>query len=143
MTDEGKALPQKREDVFDKDFGEAEYYFAAADDDSVRLPVTRSGFEALLKRVTEGHDDLPVDDAARQVVSGYVHHLSNETDEVMVSQLRRVLRKSVSNALTWTIDQEIKAKRLQELRVHAEKQAAETPAEPPGSDDHGTPIAAV
>lgn len=100
---------ENKADFFNKERGESELYATCALDLEVMLPVTRSGFEALMARAC-GLYELPIDDSIRSVLSGYVHHLSNDIHKVTVQQIAGVLYKSISNALTWTIDQEVKAK---------------------------------
>ncbi len=93
------------------DRGERAYYAAAKASDEVLLPLTRDGFEALLERVCgQFTPALPVDDSTRKVFSGWVHHIENQVNTATIERLGKILYKSVSNALTWTIDQEIKAK---------------------------------
>lgn len=87
----------------------------------VKLPVTRAEFEDLLKQVALKGNLCDVDDDMRSVLVGYVHHTPNTQSTVMFDELVAVLHKSVSNHLTWTIDQEIKAKRLQEAKEAADK----------------------
>lgn len=110
-----------KDDFFKKDRGERGIYEAAKPSDEVLLPLTRDGFEAILERATGlFHPPLPVDDSIRKVFAGYVHHMPNEISTITIEKVGSVLFKSISNALTWTLDQEIKQKAQQEI---AEKQA--------------------
>lgn len=119
--------PMTRDDIFDQDRGERNYYMTAALDEEVLLPLTRDGFEALLE-VVAALSDLPIDDAARSVLAGYVHHIANEQSTSTFKMLNKVLHKSISNATTWRIDQEIKLKRRQEQLEAQAKLATETAA---------------
>lgn len=114
-------------DFFKLDRGERAAYFAAGPTDSVLLPLTRDGYEALLERATgQFSPPLPMDDSVRKVFSGYVHHMVNELNTITIEQIGKVLWKSISNALTWEIDQEIKTKQVEELtqlRAAAQKAA--------------------
>lgn len=109
-----------REDIFDQDRGERDFYLKAPVDVQIRLPLTKDGFEALLERVASERS-LPVDDAARMVLAGYVHHIPNEQDTTSIETLGKIFHKSVSNSTTWRIDQEIKLKRQQEAKDAADK----------------------
>lgn len=120
MTDESKAGKQM---IFDEDRGEAAFYEAAPELEEIPLPITRIGFAALLER--SAVPGVPVDDSCRKVIAGWIHHIGNETDTCTIAGLRRVLRKSLANALSWTIDQEIKAKQQAALDARiAERRAA-------------------
>lgn len=46
----------------------------------------------------------------RKVLVGWIHHIGNECNTTTIEALSKVLYKSVVNANTWTIDQEIKRK---------------------------------
>lgn len=109
-----------RDDIFDQDRKERQKYFAAGPDDQVTLPLTKDGFEALLE-ATAALRDLPVDDASRQVLAGYVHHIPNEQDTTTLSTLGKMLHKSVSNSTTWRIDQDVKLKRIELAKKEAEE----------------------
>lgn len=96
--------------------GERAYYAAVKPTDEVLLPLTRDGFEAMLERVCgQFTPPLPMDDSTRKVFSGWVHHIANEVNTTTIERMGKILYKSVSNALTWTIDQEIKAKQRKEV----------------------------
>lgn len=110
---------------FDTDRAERAYYEAAARDEQVYLPLTRDGLEALAERCAkEFNPPLPVDDSIRSVLCGYVHRLSNETNQSSIEVLATIMYKSISNALTYVMDQEIKEKN----RLALEKQKAEAQA---------------
>lgn len=101
-----------RVEIFDQDRGERGTYTLSAFEDEVRLPITKDGFEALLE-ISANVNKLPVDDAMRSVLAGYVHHIPNEKATTTVKTIADMLYKSVSNTLTWQIDQEVKLKRKQ------------------------------
>lgn len=109
-----------RTEIFDQDRKEKEVYYNSDPEDEVLLPITKDGFEALLK-VCCDYNNLPVDDGLRKVFAGYVHHIQNEQNTTTILALSKILYKSISNALTWQIDQEIKerdrleAKKLLEI----------------------------
>lgn len=109
-------ISETAENFFVKDRGEREYYRTAAPTDTIRLPVTRDGFECLLDVVaSQFSPPLPVNDSMRSVLAGYVHHIKNEENTSTIESLAKVLFKSVSNALTWTIDQEVKRRKQDEV----------------------------
>lgn len=107
----------------DEDRGERARYMGAETDDLVLLPITRDGFEAMLHVCTALYN-LPIDDAMRAVLAGYIHHIPNEKNQTTISEIARVLYKSISNSTTWRIDQEIKAKK-REHALAAQKKAQE------------------
>lgn len=101
----------KQENFFLIDRGEKEYYNTANPDDEITLPLTRIGFEALLECLCNSfHPALPLNDSMRKVLCGWIHHIGNEKHTSTIKALSAVLYKSVVNANTWTIDQEIKHK---------------------------------
>lgn len=116
-----------KEDVFTQERGEREQYLLAETEDEILLPITKDGFEALLSAAASRYS-LPVDDSMRSVLAGYVHHIENEKNTTTMSQISRVLYKSVANALTWSIDQDIKEKRRQAMAAakEAEQQTEKT-----------------
>lgn len=108
-----------RTDLFNSDLGEKDYYKAAGALEEVRLPLTREGFETLLAVASDIYG-LPVDDGSRSTLAGYVHHIDNSDNLTTIDRIARMLYKHYSNALTWSIDQEIKAKRFEEARKEAQ-----------------------
>lgn len=117
---------ESAEKFFAQDRGERALYENAAQDETVLLPLSRDGFEALLARaVGLFSPPLPIDDSCRKVLSGYVHHIANETNTTTIELISKVIYKSLTNALTWTIDQEIKAKNQAEFAAHQAKMKAE------------------
>lgn len=107
--------------LFDQDRGERATYKAAKPTDDVLLPITRDGFEAFIEVcVNQFTPPLPIDDSIRKVLSGYVHHMTNEQNTTTIEKMSKVLYKSISNALTWTIDQQIKQKVQKELATNQE-----------------------
>ena len=125
MTEEKAA--EKPTPVFDTDRGERQEYLEAHEDADITLPVTRDGFQALMEVVCGGCA-LPVDDNARQVIAQHVHHIPNDYATTTISKLRVVLTKALANALTWGVDQEIKAKRLAEQKAARDAFIAEEKA---------------
>lgn len=112
-------------DFFLIDRGERALYESADLDVEVLLPVTRDGFEALLECASKLFTPpLPVDDSIRKVFAGYVHHMTNETSTTTKAKIGAILYKSIANALTWTMDQEIKAKQQAEIKAVQEKEKA-------------------
>lgn len=106
------------------DRGEREYYKKALPTDVVLLPLTRDGFEAMLEAVCHQFTPpLPIDDSTRKVFSGWVHHIANELNTTTIELIGKILYKSISNALTWTIDQEIKKKGQDAANEAAHKEA--------------------
>jgi hypothetical protein len=104
--------------IFLTDRGERAYYTKAAETpkDPCILPITRDGYEALMEVAAKQFDPpLPVNDSMRSVVSGFVHHIANDINSTSVMAVAATMYKSVSNALTWTIDQEVKKKRQDEI----------------------------
>ena len=110
--------------LFDADRGERATYEAADPNTEVLLPITRDGYEAMIECALKPFG-IPVDDSIRGVFSGYVHHIANEKNKVSIAQIGAVLYKSISNALTYEIDQEIKMKR----RIEFQEQQAKAKAE--------------
>jgi hypothetical protein len=110
-------------------FNERALYEVVNDDEEIMLPVTKDGFFALVEFAAR-RSFLPVDDAARCTVAGFIHHLSNETDTTTVGAVRKVLHKAQANITSWRVDQEIKAKRRAELAAASAPQEPSTPASP-------------
>ncbi len=103
---------------FLKDRGERALYLAAKPSDEILTPLTRDGFEALVERCVAQYDPpLPLNDSMRSVLAQYVHHMTNEQVYSSIEKLAAVMYKSVSNALTWTIDQEVKLRRKEEMEA--------------------------
>ncbi len=115
-----------RDDIFDQDRGEKQYYESASLHDEIALPLTSSGFEALLAVVC-GFGNLPLDDAARAVLAGYIHHIPNEKNTTTLDTLGKMLHKSIANSTSWRIDQEIKIKRRAEIEAEQKKQEETKP----------------
>jgi hypothetical protein len=92
---------------------------------SVLLPRTKAQFEELLSEVVKRAGLHEVDDDMRQVLNGWVHHIPNDKCEVTMGELITVINKSVSNVLTWRMDQDIKAKKAQEAKDAADKLKSE------------------
>ncbi len=110
---------------FHKSRGEKELYQNAKPDDEVLLPVTREGFDALIEVcVNQFSPPLPNDDSIRKVFSGWVHHMDNKQNKIKISEVAAVLYKSIANSLTWTIDQEVKAKQRAQIAAEEAKMKA-------------------
>lgn len=128
IADSAAEIDQKLVDpkaFFATDRGERAYYLGAGLTEEVRLPLTRDGFEAMLEAVCgQFTPPLPVDDSTRKVFSGWVHHIENEVNTTTIEKMGKILYKSVSNALTWTIDQEIKKKGM-DAAAKAQQEADE------------------
>lgn len=105
-----------RNDVFEAERNESEYYRNKNRDDEVRLPVTRIGFEALLREAAS-LCVLPVDDQTRKLLCGFVHSLSRYTDTTTIKAVASAIHKSFANQLTYMIDQEL------DTKIRAEQQA--------------------
>jgi len=120
-----EVLAQDQVSFFDKPRGEVDKYKTCGIDDEVLMPVTREGFEAFIERcVNEFVPPLPFDDSIRKVFAGYIHHLENEVNTITVRQISKVLYKSIANAMTWTMDQEVKAKLQREHNERVKKAQA-------------------
>ncbi len=113
-------------EFFEKDRGERALYTDIDPNAEVLLPLTRDGFEALAERcVAQFEPALPLDDSTRKVLAQWVHRIANEKNTSSIADLAKILYKSVSNSLTWTIDQEIKTKQQKEYeaaRAKAQKE---------------------
>lgn len=104
-----------REEFYSSERGEKEYFEGIAIvDESVIVPLTREGFEALAKRATDMHN-LILDDPIRSLIAGYIHHIPSNKIIFNMQDLCYVIYKGVSNNLTFAIDQEAK------LKAQAEK----------------------
>ncbi len=114
-----------REELFESKRGEREGYESCELFDSVNIPVTRDGFEALIETVGR-LEGLPVDDQAKSAIAAYFHHMDRETDSVTLDVLGSVLRKNLCNQLTWIIGSEIK----QKMELEAANTAAAASKEP-------------
>jgi hypothetical protein len=126
MQTESKAPTELAENFFVKDRGERGVIEAAAQTETILLPVTRDGFEALVERcVNRFMPPLPLNDSMRAVLVGWIHHIENTVNTCTIEGLAKVCYKSISNALTWTIDQEIKAKKQKEVEALQAKIKAE------------------
>lgn len=116
---------------FDKPRGEVDKYKTCGIDEEVLMPLTKEGFEAFIERcVNEFAPPLPFDDSIRKVFAGYIHHIENEVNTITVRQISKVLYKSIANAMTWTMDQEVKARLQQQHneRLIKERSIAEEKA---------------
>jgi hypothetical protein len=98
-----------RIEFYASDRGERAIYEGAATEELVPVPLTRDGFEALAQVVTKAKD-LILDDPVRSLIAGYIHHVPNDTTHFNIGNLADVVYKTLSNNLTYEIDQECKAK---------------------------------
>jgi len=91
--------------------------------DAIMFPITRKGFENLIETCCK-HLNVPVNNAVRQVVAGYIHHVGNDKDITSIAEISKVIWKSIANSTSWIIDQEIKeAMRLRQAAIQAENKA--------------------
>lgn len=109
-----------KESIFDQDRKEQDRYLNVSMEEEVLLPITKAGFESMLD-VCAKYYDLPVDDSMRMVIAGYIHHIENEKNQVTLIDIAKVMYKSISNALTWDIDQKIKEQKREELKLREAK----------------------
>lgn len=117
-------INETAEAFFTSERGEVSLYEKVESDFPVKLPLTRAGFEAFLKRAAD-FGNLPVDDSCRKVICAWIHGIENVECTSTIETASKILHKSLSNALTWTIDQEIKAKQNAELEALRAKARAE------------------
>lgn len=106
-------------DIFEENRGERSVYEVTTDEAEVLLPLTRDGFEALLERAAKVYS-LPIDDSARSILAGYIHHVDRQSNTLSLSSLAKALYKSVANATSWRIDQEAKMRRQEQQKLMAE-----------------------
>lgn len=118
---------ENRADFFKTERNERVHIMTAELDDYIGLPLTVDGFEALIERATDLYS-LPKDDSIRSVLAGYVHHTPNDQHLTTITKIAAVLYKSIANALTWKIDQEIKAKNRAAIETEKAKFAADMEA---------------
>lgn len=119
-----------REEFFSTPRGEREQFeemmgATLEEDHQIILPLTYDGFEALMELITDRYQ-LPLDDAGRSIIAGFVHHLDNDVVSTPLSKLGKVLGKSIANNMTWHVDQKLKqaAKKLLEEEEAAAKAEA-------------------
>jgi hypothetical protein len=115
----GKSIEEFKK-IMESDRGEAALYASVSPIDTIKVPITREGFEALLKRSCEVMD-LPVTNPLRNVLVGFLHHIENDTCTTTVEKIGAALHKAMSNQCTWEIDQEIKKAANEEMRAEQEK----------------------
>lgn len=106
--------------LMESDRGERAYYEKADVYDNIRVPITRDGFEALVARAC-AFVEIPVTGPMRNVAVGFLHHLETTVFETSIHALSAALFKSLSNHMTYSIDQEIKAEANKELAEEREK----------------------
>ncbi len=109
------------QELFESDLNEAEIYKVAESyTEEVPVPITRSGFEALLLYATAKFD-IPLDDSARVTLAGFIHHIPRETAVTTIGAVAAALRKQLSNELTTLIYEEIDQKRRAEREAKTPK----------------------
>lgn len=109
-----------REDLYNSDRKEREKYLSAGCDAKIKVPITKDGFEALVEAATKLYD-IPVDDGLRSIAAGYIHHIPADECTLTLKELGIALFKTISNNMTYGIDQEVKAKQLKASQELAEK----------------------
>lgn len=111
MSDIAKELRDSAETFFTSERFERQKFMEANPTEVLPLPLTRAGFDALMERVCgQFSPPLPNEDSGRKVITAWIHHIANDVNTFTIESLGKVLWKSLSNSLTWQIDQEIKEK---------------------------------
>lgn len=106
--------------LMESERGERQKYESAAPSDTIRVPITRDGFEAFLE-ISCKLMDLPVTNPLRNVLIGFFHHIENSTCDTTLQAAGAALHKSMSNQCTWEIDQEVKKVANAELEEERQK----------------------
>jgi hypothetical protein len=104
-----------REEFYQKEIGEKEYYKTLGDAVEVDLPLTYEGFEALLEVAAKEYD-LPVDDRLRSLLAGYIHHIPSDEITFDYPKMCRALYKSYANSMTYEVDQKAKKRAVEEAQ---------------------------
>lgn len=126
-------IPKTRKELYASDRGEKEYLESKKSlTEPIRLPITRSGWAALLDIVTKVAG-IPNDERSQARIFGYVHHLGDDVNYTTLGQIVNVLLRDCAIDLTWEMDQEIKENKK---KAEAEKKEAQalsnvTPFEEP------------
>ena len=124
----GLKVEAKAEEVdpMDSDRGEEALYQNAKDDEPVLLPITRRGYQALMKRACDSFSPpLPYDQSVDGVFHGFVHHIDKTVPTTTIKALAECIYKSMANHTTWVLDQELKIARQQAVEEVQRKQKLE------------------
>jgi hypothetical protein len=105
-----------RDDIFNQDLGERAVYSTIEANHVIELPLTRDGFEGLLERAAKEYN-LPIDDMMRLVLVAHIHHIANNENTTTISNMAKLMHKSVTNSTTWRIGEEIKEKNRKEQKA--------------------------
>lgn len=119
-----------REEFYSSERGESSDYVESTElstDPQVSVPLTRSGFETLCVLATD-NENLILDDGIRSLVAGYLHHVPSNQVEFSLGDLRAVVYKTLSNNMTFQIDQECKARAKAEFDKAQLELAREEPS---------------
>lgn len=125
-----------REEFYSQKRDERAIYSTADAGTVVTVPLTRDGFEALVERAARDHN-LIIDDGIRSLVAGYLHHVPSNETIFKLDDLVRVVYKTLSNNMTFTIDQEckIRAKKEAEEKANANRENVLNMPQRPGSSE--------
>ncbi len=119
---------ESAEAIFTEERGEKQYYENADEEATICVPLTKDGFESLLKQACDLYE-LPLNDSMRLALIAQLHHIEAGCNETSIGVLADALHRAVSNAMTWKLDQEIKEKRRKLAKKEAEKIAKENSTE--------------
>lgn len=113
-----KSIEEFKE-LMESDRGEPAIYEKAGADDKVRMPITRDGFEALVARACELLE-INVTGPIRNVSVSFLHSIPRIEADLTPKRLMDAIWNSLSNHMTFEIDQEIKKDAQEELRQEQE-----------------------
>lgn len=108
------------------------YYLDCLDQDEITLPLTKAGFEILLSEACKRFE-LPVDDGSRSTLAGYIHHIPPDKHTTTIDEIGPILHKAISNAMTWQVDQDAKARGKKEEPTQLSVVGTDVPAPTQGS----------
>lgn len=86
--------------------GEKDLITFTQTDQDMLIPLTREGFEQLVKSACLVYN-LPVDDITRQFAVEYIHHLEKEVEFITIKDLAHTLYRRSANHVTWIFSKEI------------------------------------
>lgn len=109
--------------IFDTERGEAEYYKKVNINTKVTLPITRTGFDAILDRACAFYK-IPKDDVARQIAIHWVHHFDRDENESTIKSLAKMIHKHLANSLTSLIFSELSEKAKAEKKAQSDAELA-------------------